>query len=142
MRGVLAALLVVLLLTGGCASVMESIKKTPERVDDVLQDPIRREHVVTQISLEWSTASVAMTCAVFVPFPFSLGVCPLLAVAYNFLAYEYVLDPISEDLVRQGKPSLVGPYWERGPKDGETFKCDFRREHCNRYPFSLPPVTE
>ena len=52
----------------------------------------------------------------------ALLVCPVVAMLYNYLSYEYVLEPISRDRVHAGEPSLVGPYWERGPRDGEVFQ--------------------
>lgn len=120
-RRTLAVIALLALLTGGCASVFSALGKTPQRTADAFGDPVRREHLKTQIGLELSTVGVGITCTLFVPFPFSLAVCPLVALAYNFISYEYVLEPISKDRVKQGLPSLVGPYWERGPQDGEVF---------------------
>ena len=140
MKHALAALLMVALLTGGCASFRYAVEQVPERTQAMWDDPVRREHFLTQVQLEWSTASVAMTCAVLVPFPFNLGVCPLVAVVYNFGAYEFVLEPWSRELVKEGKPSKVGPYYERGPQDGELFKCNVLVEYCDRWPYIHAPV--
>ena len=117
----LSLLLVGVLLTSGCASLQHAITQTPQRAQDMWEDPVRREHFLTQVGLESSTATVGIVCASLMPFPFSLIVCPLAAVLYNFTAYEFVLEPISKDLVKHGEPSKVGPYWERGPQDGEVF---------------------
>lgn len=46
--------------------------------------------------------------------------CIAAGVTYYAL-YEYGLEPPSKWLVRRGKPSLVGPYVERGPQDGEVY---------------------
>lgn len=124
MRRFAAGLVLVALLASGCASTLSALAKTPGRVEDAFQDPVRRRHVFTQIGLEGSTATLAIVCGVFVPFPFSLGVCPVAAVVYNYLTYEFMLEPIAKDLVREGKPSITGPYWERGPylDEGEKFE--------------------
>lgn len=116
-----AALLVLLLALSGCASTLSALGKTPQRVEDAFEDPIRRTHIITKVGLESSTASVAIGCAVLVPFPFSIAVCPVLAVAYNYVAYEFFLEPHAKDEVAAGRPSTTGPYWEGGPQDGEVF---------------------
>lgn len=120
MRRFLAILGLVAALQG-CAYVQYALEQFPRRTEDMWLDPIRREHFITQIQLEGSTAGLAITCAALVPFPFSLFVCPVVAVAYNFGVYEFILEPISRVLVKEGKPSLTGPYWERGARDGEKF---------------------
>ena len=123
------------IMLSGCAA----LQKFPQRTEDMWNDPVRREHFITQVGLEFSTASMALTCAIFVPFPFSLAICPAIAVLYNFVTYEFILEPLSEELVEQGLPSKVGPYWERGPKGGEVFRCDILIEHCDRWPYILAP---
>ena len=120
-RYLTALLALVVLLTGCAANTRYALEQFPTRTEAMWTDPVRREHFVTHVGLEMSTVGVGMTCAVFVPFPFSLGVCPLVAVIYNFGMYEFILEPQSKSLVEEGKPSKVGPYWERGPRDGEVF---------------------
>lgn len=83
----------------------------PQRVWDALRDPIRRRHVVVQVGMVWG-ASWAATGRLWA----SLG-----TVGLYFVAYEFVLEPVSKWLVSRGRPSLVGPYWERGMQDGEEF---------------------
>ena len=87
------------------------------------EDPIRRQHFITQVGLESSTATVGIVCvALMAPTMIGMLICPLIAVLTNFFMFEFVLEPRSRDLVHQGQPSLVGPYWERGPRDGERYQ--------------------
>ena len=136
----LAPLVLLVALLSGCASVQFAIEQFPTRTEEMWEDPIRREHFLTQAGLELSTASIVLACAAVVPLPFNLIVCPVVGLVYNFATYEFVLEPISRELVKAGKPSLVGPYWERGPADGEVLECDILVEHCDRWPFILAPV--
>lgn len=117
MRRVIAGFLLVTLLAG-CAT----LALVPQRTDDMWNDPVRRTHFITETGLATSSMSVAITCA-FMLSPTIVGmlVCPFVGAAYYFAVYEFILEPLSKDLVREGKPSLVGPYWERGPRDGEVF---------------------
>ena len=110
-------------LVSGCASALSAVGQTPQRVQDALGDPVRRVHVAAQVGLEASTAVVAITCAAYIPLPLSLGICPVVALLHNFVIYEFVLEPVSKTRVERGEPSLVGPYWERGPHTdlGEVF---------------------
>ena len=121
-----AAVGLCLLMLAGCARVQYAIEATPERVQEAFGDPIRRTHIATQVGRVSSSAGVGITCAALLsPFFVAALVCPFIAVAFDFLIYEYVLDPLSWELVREGKPSLVGPYWETGPRadEGEFFTC-------------------
>lgn len=102
-------------------NIAYSLATVPQRTEETLSDPVRRTHLVTQIGRLTSTASVAIGCFILVPPPFNLGVCPVVATLYNYGMFEFVLEPISRQLVKEGKPSLVGPYWEGSPRDGETF---------------------
>ena len=134
-RNLLVVVLAAVVLVGCSASTRFALEQFPTRTQEMWEDPIRREHFLNQAALEMSTATVAITCAALVPFPFNIGVCPLVALGYNFGLYEFILEPESRERVKQGRPSLVGPYWERGPQDGEVLECDILVEHCDRWPF-------
>lgn len=118
-----AALLAVVLLCTGCATTLSALDKTPGRVADAFQDPLRRRHIYTQVGLEGSTALVSAGCALLIPFPINL-VCIVVGVAYNYLTYEFVLEPIARQQMRGGKLPITGPYWERGPyfDEGQVFE--------------------
>ena len=127
MRRLIALALVVALTSGGCASFQYAVAQFPQRTSDAFSDPVRRQHLVSHASLEMSTAGVGITCATML-IPTLIGsllVCPLVAMLYNYLTYEFVLEPISRDRVKDGLPSLVGPYWERDPEMG---KCSFTHD--------------
>lgn len=117
-----AILLVLLLLTAGCAEVSKSFAKYPQRTEDAFNDPIRRSHIVTQTVRLASVASTGITCAILLaPTIVGMVVCPVLAVIADFISYEFLLEPASKQRVKEGKPSLIGPYWETGPAENETF---------------------
>lgn len=70
--------------------------------------------------------------ALLAPTIVGMLVCPFVALVADFLAYEYVLEPLSKTLVDLDRPSLVGPYWETGPRadEGEFFTCgDFTTDN-------------
>lgn len=122
----LAAALVAATLLSGCARVQYALEAAPERTREALADPIRRTHLLTQVSRVTSTAGVGITCAALLsPTIVGVLVCPLVALALDYLSFEYVLEPLSKELVSRGEPSLVGPYWETGPRadEGEFFTC-------------------
>lgn len=39
----------------------------------------------------------------------------------EYLVYEYFIEPWARSRAMRGLPSTAGPYFERGPRDGETF---------------------
>lgn len=131
----LAGLICAAVLMAGCAatsgpdspptSLEDSINLTGVRALDAFNDPIRRVHIMTQTSRLASIGGTAIACAALVPFPFNIGVCPIVAVVADYIGYEYMLEPISKKRVEEGKSSLIGPYWETGPHAdlGEFFDC-------------------
>lgn len=131
---VIAVVALAVSLSSGCANLRYSIERTPERVSEALAEPIRRVHLVTQILRFVSTAGVGIGCALtFAPTIVGMIACPFVAMAYDFILYEYVLDPISQTRVAEGKPSLVAPYWEGGPRtdEGERFSdCQMPTTVC------------
>ena len=132
MRRTLAYLLAAVLLTSGCASAQYALVSTPERTQEAFADPVRRAHLVTQAGRVTSVAGVGITCAALLsPTIVGVLVCPLVALAWDFLTYEYILEPLSKNRVQQGEPSLVGPYWETGPRadEGEFFTCGEKPSH-------------
>ena len=73
-----------------------------------LEDPVRRWHMVTRI-LE--TAAPAWLALHFFWKRLPTWVVVALILLGEFMLYEFLLEP------RMG----AGPYWERGPRDFETF---------------------
>ena len=123
MKNVAIAILLILSLSG-CARVMYAIEMTPQRTAEAFSDPVRRTHLMTQIGRVATTAGVGITCvSLLAPTIVGILVCPIVAVIYDYLNYEYILEPLSKELVSKGKPSLVGPYFETGPRtdEGEVF---------------------
>lgn len=95
---------------------LDALAKTPQRIVDAFTDPTRRLHIGIQVG-----RALAMGVGGYL-----LGtlVSPLAVpavVAADYLGYEFGLEPLSKGRVKRGKRSLVGPYWETGPQDGETF---------------------
>lgn len=122
MRRVLAGLLLLVLVTSGCAHVMDAVEKFPQRTQDALSDPIRREHLLTKVGLEFTSTAVALgVCLATGPIAPACLAVSVVGVVANYLIFEYVLEPWSRKRVEEGKSSLVGPYWEGGPRDGERF---------------------
>jgi hypothetical protein len=76
-------------------------------------DPARRRHVLTR-SIEGVCGGVAAVCSYRL-----FGLAGALAAPIaEYLVYEYAIEPLAR---LRGFPSWAGPYWERGPRDGETF---------------------
>ncbi len=88
-----------------------ALASVPRRTVDCFTDPIRRVHFLVECALVWGGAAQVTQDAV--------QAATILG-AY-FGVYEFVLEPISRLFVRRGWPSLVGPYFERGPRTGERF---------------------
>ena len=137
MKKTLAALLTVVLVASGCASSLYAIKSTPRYAAEALDDPVRRSHLVTQASRIMSVATIGIGCVAYLlPTIVGAAICPLVALAYDFVMFEYVLEPLSKDAVKRGEPSLVGPYWETGPRadEGEFFRGCEKPTHTCRPP--------
>lgn len=100
-----------------------ALRATARRTREAFRDPIRRLHLSVQfVVLVPSAAETGLQAAVgwHIPTWRDLLACVAAGGAY-YAVYEYLLEPWSKRRVRQGKPSLVGPYVERGPQDGERF---------------------
>lgn len=122
MKRYLAGILLVLLTAQGCAQFTHAIDAAPQRMEDAFSDPVRREHILWQATHLGSTGSVVAGCvALTAPTIVGLLACPVVGVVYNYLTYEFILEPWAKARVQEGKPSTFGPYWERGPQDGEEF---------------------
>lgn len=135
MKALIAWLLIAALGLSGCSMIVYSIEQTDERTTTAFSDPIRRVHLGVQVSRLASAASVALTCvALLSPTIVGILVCPFVAVLSDFITFEYVLEPISKERVKRGQPSLVGPYWETGPRadEGEFFNdgCTSQTHTC------------
>lgn len=117
---VFALALALVVTVQGCASIQYAIEATPRRTVEAFSDPVRRQHLISEVSLQLSAGSVTIGCLLLLPVV-GVFVCPVAGLAYYFITYEYVLEPLSKELVKKGKPSLVGPYFERGPQDGEVY---------------------
>ncbi len=79
------------------------------RVRDALLDPVRRRHVLARVAESALPVAGALWIAAVRP-GWLLGLTAAVVLA-EFLLYELVLEPLG----------WAGPYWERGPRDGETF---------------------
>lgn len=98
-RPLFPVLLASFLITwAGCAALLD----TPARLKTIQEDPIRARHLIGRV-LESCVGGGA--AGSLLAFPLGLIGCPV-AVATDFLVYEYILEPLG----------LVGPYFERGPR--------------------------
>lgn len=78
-----------------------------QRIKDAFLDPVRRRNVLSRCAETLIPSSLILAWPLgWWSLPASLGV--LLG---EFLLYELILEPMK----------LTGHYWERGPRDGETF---------------------
>mgnify|MGYP001605668072 CR=1 FL=1 len=122
MKRAIAIILLSVVLTQGCAQLQHAVEVTPQRMEAAWTDPVRRTHIIGQAALSGSSAAVAVACGLAIATIVAIPVCAIVGGVYYYLTYEYVLEPWSKARVKEGKPSIVGPYWERGPQDGEEFK--------------------
>ena len=100
------------------SEILRALRVTPRRTRDAFADPIRRLHILVKalrLSLD-----VAAAVAVLPYQPWLAGPA---AIAADYLVYEFCLEPWSKArrLADPRKASLVAPYWEGGPADGERF---------------------
>ena len=121
MKKSLICLLLFTITLQGCGEVLYALKRTPDRTEEAFSDPIRRTHIITQVGLSASSGVVSISCSFLIPTIVGIPACAALGAIWYYAAYEFVLEPWSKARVKEGKPSLVGPYWERGPQDGEKF---------------------
>lgn len=92
--------------------------KTPilefgKRLRDAFTDPLRRRNiafsVVERLVGIWSALLLGILVS---PWWLAVVFASICGVIIMLFIYEFVLEPLG----------LVGHYWERGPRDGETFK--------------------
>ena len=122
MRSTKILVVILLCVLTGCAQLQHAIEVTPQRAEDAFTDPVRRTHILWQVGHLASTGAVTVGCYVsLAPTIVGMLACPLVGVLWNYLTYEYVLEPWAKSRVQEGEPSTFGPYWERGPQDGEEF---------------------
>lgn len=93
--------------------VLGTLAITPFRVYQAFADPIRRRHIAGQWAVGTASSGLALLSMLYFPKYVGLLTVPFLATALNYLLYEFVAEPIF--------PKWFGPYWERGPRDGERF---------------------
>ena len=74
---------------------------------NALKDRLRRRNLVFRII----ESSVGILIAIGVTYGWGLPIGVIVGVMGEFLVYEFILEPAG----------LAGPYWERGPRDGERF---------------------
>ena len=86
---------------------LRAIKETPQRIVDAWIDPVRRVHSISRILEGFIPAFIILTI-LDIPNTFAWAG---LVVLGEFILYEWVLEPLG----------LTGYYWERGPRDDETF---------------------
>ncbi|MBI4346906.1 MAG: hypothetical protein HY553_08635 [Elusimicrobia bacterium] len=90
-------------------STLHAIEQTPRYAKEAFSDPLRRRNIASRVTEGLIGAAAAVAGYAL------LGPIGLFAgVAAEFLFYEYIAEP-------QG---WSGHYWERGPRDGESFKHD------------------
>lgn len=114
-----AFLLAVVLSLSSCATlraiqgeIAAAISATDERTWEASRDPVRERHLLGR-TLESCMGGVAVG---FLALPFGpLIGCPVAALV-EFIVYEYLLEPISVAQLKAGKPTITGPYFERGPR--------------------------
>jgi len=77
------------------------------RIADAFIDPVRRRNVLSRC------AETLIPSCLVLAWPLGWWSLPAsLAVLFGeFILYEFILEPLK----------LAGHYWERGPRDGETF---------------------
>lgn len=86
-----------------------AIRETPQRMADAWCDPVRRRQSAGRIAESYlPTAAMLGVLGV----GWTSFVWGLLVVAAEFLFFEWLLEPLG----------IAGAYWERGPRDGETFR--------------------
>lgn len=91
--------------------IILAIRETPKRIKDVLSDSVRRRHVLARL-LECGAAAVSAGAVVFTTGWHGLFLAPIVGAFVDFMVYEYITEPLG----------WAGHYWERGPRDGETFR--------------------
>lgn len=88
---------------------LSPLREMPQRVHDVFADPVRRRHVLSRIA---ETAVPATPLFLLLGAGWWTPAFDVVLVLGELALYEFVLEPAG----------LTGHYWERGPRDGETFK--------------------
>jgi hypothetical protein len=100
-----------------------------QRSIDCFSDPIRWRHFVWRW-VEGYVGGVAVLLLCWAEFGIAPQGCwqwagivsvPSGAPLAEYLVYEYLIEPWARWRVHHGKPSTAGPYFERGPRDGERF---------------------
>ena len=86
---------------------LKAILETPRRIVDAWVDPVRRRHSISRI-IEGYTPAYVVLIILGVNYAFMWAA---LIVLGEFLLYEWLLEPFG----------FTGYYWERGPRDDETF---------------------
>lgn len=86
---------------------LTAVRETPKRFANAWRDPLRRRNGLSRVG----EALVGGGAAVLGFMALGWWGLPLAIVA-EFAYYEYIAEP----------NGWSGPYWERGPRDGETFK--------------------
>lgn len=114
------------------SAILYAIRMFWTRTVDCFSDPIRWRHLVWRGVEGYVGGAVAVGLL-----RYQLGVIPrggwqwaavvtvpLAGVVAEYLVYEYLIEPWARMRVRAGKPSTAGPYFERGPRDGEAFRYE------------------
>lgn len=99
------------LLTEFAAVLVHPLNNWWQRFKDSMLDPIRRRHVFFEIVMVW-TSSYVWTFSWWK----AIGI-----VGTYYGIYEFLVEPLARWMVGKGFKSIAGPYWERGPRDGEVF---------------------
>jgi len=92
--------------------------KTPilefgRRVRDAFTDPLRRRNILGSVIERALGIWGALLLTILIsPWWLATVVATVCGIVIMLAVYEFVLEPLG----------WVGHYWERGPRDGETFK--------------------
>ena len=87
--------------------MLKAILETPQRIVDAWLDPVRRRHSITRILESYVPAFIVLSI-LGVKWTF---IWAGLITLGEFLLYEWLFEPLG----------LTGRYWERGPREDETF---------------------
>lgn len=92
-------------------AIWTAVRETPRRLVDAFTDPVRRRHIAAK-ALESGAGALAAGVVVALAGNWAVLAAPGAGVLVDWLVYEWITEPLG----------WAGHYWERGPRDDETFK--------------------
>ena len=87
---------------------LSPLREFSGRVADAFIDPVRRRHVIARIAETYIPATIVLALGDAGWWSFAWAVVVVIG---ELVVYEFVIEPLG----------WTGYYWERGPRDGETF---------------------